>query len=308
MVETMKFDHLGITDVSDRTIEGRASLPTVDREKEIILRKALEGALPYYMELPVITYNHTERPVGLFTEAYIGDDGGLYVKGKIKKTPDADDVWDKLQNGLIKSLSISGRRLKGNSQCKLNPNRRTEPCVTEEAHIYAITLVGDGHKEVNPNAYVNIVKSITEDTKMTDESNPDIEVTEQIEKSDIQETPVIDTTDLEQKLDMLVKSVQAMSETQDSVLQMLNKSETVTEPPAEQKDEPPILKSDDGIEKAVKEFTDMFETKMKELVDRIEKLEEQPISKADVNPVIITNSGEVLGSNYEAIRKSQERK
>jgi len=108
--------NFSILDESTREIEGVATAPVIDAEKEIILRKAVEDALPNYLKLPVLSYMHSERPVGMVKEARFLDDNSLYIKGWIKDSPDADDVWSKILKGEINAFSIYGRRIEGSSE------------------------------------------------------------------------------------------------------------------------------------------------------------------------------------------------
>jgi len=304
MTDTMKFE-FSILDSGDRIIEGRASLPVVDRQKEIVLRKALENALPDFMVLPIITYNHTERPVGICTEAHFGEDDGLYIKAKIKHTKDADDVWEMLQKGDIKTLSITGRRLKSSPSCKLNPERRTTPCETHDAHIYAITLVGKNRLEVNPHAYVNIVKSLTE-VDMTDNKTPELSGSEQDtpDAKIIKSTPEIET--LTARFDSLAEKIDALVGSQEAVLKAVHKPEPEPEPERDM-----LLKAEDVedmIQKAVSDAINTVSEKISSLETKIVELEETPINKAGLPPTIIGSLGDYeVTSNYDAIKKSQKR-
>ena len=137
--------------------------------------KAVEEALPDYLRLPVLTYKHTERPVGMVEKAKFNKRGGLEITAWIKDTPDADDVWDAIQKGDINAFSIYGARIKGNDQCRLHPTERTGTCVSSKIRLDAITLCSDN--KVNPDAGFNIIKSIIEERNIKDELlNDDIEI------------------------------------------------------------------------------------------------------------------------------------
>ncbi len=277
MVESMKFD-ITVINNSTREIEGRATLPVVDDEHEIILKSAIEHALPYFMELPVMTYNHSERPVGLWHEAYFGDDGGLYVKGRVKSSPDADDVWELIEKGKISSLSITGKRLEGSPSCRLKPKRRTEPCQTKKAYMYAITLCGDTKINVNPAACVNIAEAIgkgrdpfeyeTEVESMTDTTEPEIQDVV------VEETPIEKGADLAP----LLEAIGTLSEKIDAI--------TKAEPEPVEKEE-----TNDYVEKAsldksletIAKSIEKIEGRFAELEERLEKIEENPIQKAAVD-------------------------
>jgi len=161
---------------SSREIEGIATAPVMDHEKEIILKEAIEKALPDYLKLPVLHYNHTERPVGMVKEAKVLENGGLYVKAFIKDTKDADDVWNRISKGEINSFSIYGRRINASDECKIHPNKRTSPCITKSIFLDSITLCGEN--KINPATHFNIIKSILEDNN----NNEEIVLTDNVSK------------------------------------------------------------------------------------------------------------------------------
>ena len=143
-VYTVKFT----VDESTRKIEGLATGEGLDKDNEIILAKALKKAIPFYMKLPVLTVDHTERPVGLCDELSLKDDNQVYLKGWIKDTVDADDVWNRILKGVnepdapdaLNAFSIYGRRIKGTSPVNSIPLSEQNPCVSEEVYIDSITL------------------------------------------------------------------------------------------------------------------------------------------------------------------------
>ena len=145
---------------SERIMEGVASLPTVDRENEIVLREALEKAIPYFMALPVQHLMHSERPVGLIEKMWFDDEGRLHNRYRIKNTPDADDVWDRVLNGELCKQSIAGRRLEGTASCKLRPWERTEPCITKALWLDSVTLCGTN--AMNQGTWAEVVKAASE--------------------------------------------------------------------------------------------------------------------------------------------------
>ena len=160
-----------------RKVWGCCSIPTVDREKELILREALEEALSNYMALPVFHYNHTERPIGMATSAQFGQDHGLYVEGYIKPTDDCDDVWSEIQSGKLTQWSIYGKRIEGNQFCRLDPQHRSSPCVTSKMRLDSISICPKGDA-INQGTFLEIVKALAADvdadstiTKSTDSSS-----------------------------------------------------------------------------------------------------------------------------------------
>jgi len=296
--------HFDITkiDSSTRMIEGRATMPVVDHEKEIILKSAIEHALPYFMELPVMTYNHSERPVGLWHEAHIGDDGGLYVKGKVKSSPDADDIWELIEKGMINSLSITGRRLEGSPSCRLKSHSRTEPCQTTKAYMYAITLCGDARVNINPAAYVNIAKAISEGVNPFGEELEEDRMTEHTTPEEQKEqigSPVI-----EKGFDTapLLEAIGKLSEKFDELTKAREET-PVKDPVVEEQTGDYIEKA--AFEDALSTITKSLETiekKFGEIEERLDRVEENPIQKA---AVIIGGDGTDMTatSNVDAINR-----
>lgn len=168
----MEFD-LSIISESERIMEGVCSLPTVDRENEIILREALEKAIPMFMVLPVQHLQHSERPVGLIEKMWFDDEGRLHNRFRIKNTPDCDDVWESAQRAMVKiakgepvgsndlcKQSIAGRRLEGTASCKLRPWERTDPCITKALWLDSVTLCGGN--AIHGDSWAKITKAVAE--------------------------------------------------------------------------------------------------------------------------------------------------
>jgi len=298
--------NFSILDESTREIEGVATAPVIDAEKEIILRKAVEDALPNYLKLPVLSYMHSERPVGMVKEARFLDDNSLYIKGWIKDSPDADDVWSKILKGEINAFSIYGRRIEGSSECKLHPNRRTSPCITKAIHMDAITLCGDN--KINPSAGFNVVKSLFEDilnngntennvlskdmeTNEIPKGGQEIEKSEvsvedrltQIEKtmSEIIETlPVNKGNEMESNTELVEENIEAkvaeevIPVTKADVVEV-TKEETISK--AEIVDE--ITKATEEFRKSVDEIKKSFDTELATLREELESVKNETIQK-----------------------------
>lgn len=156
--------NLSILDQNERKFRGVAHTPTIDREKEIILSEAIKKALPYFMELPVIHLNHTERPVGIVHTARIAEDQ-LIIEGNFKNTADADDVWREVLAGRLNKFSIYGRRLEGSPECSVDPNLRNQPCITKAIWLDSISVCGDN--AINPNTFLQVIKSFESKAETT---------------------------------------------------------------------------------------------------------------------------------------------
>jgi len=158
---------LSILDQNERKFRGVAHTPTLDREHEVILTEAIKKALPYFMELPIIHLNHTERPIGIVKSAKIAEDQ-LIIEGYFKKTKDADDVWGEVLAGRLNKFSIYGRRLEGSPECSVDPNLRNQPCITKAIWLDSISVCGDN--AINPNTFLDIVKSFESKAETTGSS------------------------------------------------------------------------------------------------------------------------------------------
>lgn len=150
-------------------IEGVAHVETVDKDKETILIKAIEDSLPDFMELPILTVDHLERPVGLITKAWI-EDLRFHLTARVKSTADCADIRNRIQKALdntaiglppapddLNSFSIKGLRTEYSPECLVPVGARTSPCVTKAIHLWAVTLCGGNAR--NPLAYFDVVKA-----------------------------------------------------------------------------------------------------------------------------------------------------
>lgn len=139
----LTFDLSWAEENGERIIRGCASDPEEDKEKEIMLREALEEALPNFMYLPIIHLDHTERPIGLVKSAYFDTDDKFQIDGRVKPTSDCDDVWSRIKSGELSQYSIFGRRIEGSEACSLNPRFRDRPCITKRLHLdYSPSSIG----------------------------------------------------------------------------------------------------------------------------------------------------------------------
>jgi hypothetical protein len=159
-------------------ISGIANSPIPDRENELILSEAMEAAIPAFMKLPFLHVDHSERPAGAVTTCRVlkaGDPvldpnhrefdvnakpGDTYFKGYIPEDGDCDDIWDKIEKGHYNKISIYGVRTSASPECKLMPHQRVSPCVTKSIRLWSFSLVGEN--AINPNSYIKIAKSFSE--------------------------------------------------------------------------------------------------------------------------------------------------
>lgn len=318
---------------SARIIEGIASLPSVDREKEVILKSAIAEALEGFMELPILHLNHTERPVGLVTKAEIRPEG-LYIRAIIREKNGSDDVWEKIENGEYGKFSIYGRRRKYSPECRLSPHSRTEgrPCITKGLYLDSISVV-DTSAAVNQGTWLSVVKALVADqenyinpeqltesvtqnvpirgTQMVDNvENPEVVGGEEIQNSQI-EVPETPETPEVQKAESDVTLTDTLAEIQKSLALLVEKHSSEPEKTIEKADvgdEPDIetiVKA--RVESELTEIQKAFDDKIAELVARIEKMEEETIKKG--GEIVVIPQDAVYGNqfgNATALRKFEE--
>ena len=162
-----------------RTIRGVAHFPEVDLEKELILMEAISKALPSFMKHPILHLQHTERPVGIVTEANI-ENNSFVIKADIFDDEDTDDVWEDIVKGKLYKFSIYGRRTVGSHECKLHPRARTNPCITKAIRLWSISVVSGN--AINQRSFFEVVKSLVEidDTFINGNDNTEMSIMENV--------------------------------------------------------------------------------------------------------------------------------
>lgn len=224
----------------DREISGIAHVPVIDRETEIILSKAIRDALPDYMQLPVLHVQHTERPIGTVTKAWVDDEGKFHLLGKIKETPDTDDVWEDILKGTLNKFSIFGKRLESTPECSLSPNLRTTPCITKAMHLFSISVVGDN--AMNQETFLRVAKAYDTGSDHTTEEE---EKKEEVEKGDELIREPSNLSSIMDRMDGLEKCSGEMRKSIEALYEMANPVEK-GEDDMEEKEE----KKDETVEKA----------------------------------------------------------
>ena len=146
---------------SERTIRGVASVESIDRENELITKSALKEAIGGFEQLPILHYQHTERPIGICTKAQITD-RGLEIEGKIPSHPQWDDIWERITKGDLTKYSIHGRRRVFSPECKLAVNSRDSPCITKGLYLDSISIVS-GATAINQDTFVEVVKAMRDE-------------------------------------------------------------------------------------------------------------------------------------------------
>ena len=98
---------LAIVKSGDRVVVGYASTYDVDSDNTQITRQALEGAKEDLITYSTVLFNHDmDRPIGKVIETDV-DDVGLLVKIILSK--EEDEIWKKIDEGIINKFSIKGR-------------------------------------------------------------------------------------------------------------------------------------------------------------------------------------------------------
>lgn len=94
-------------DTDKRFIEGFASTNAVDRHDDIVDPEAFRESLGDFNRNPVLLAFHDHQsPIGKVIHTDITDKG-LFIKAQISKTEDV--LWTKIQEGILKALSIGFR-------------------------------------------------------------------------------------------------------------------------------------------------------------------------------------------------------
>lgn len=96
----------------DLIIEGYASDFGLDRQDEAFEPGAFQRGLKTFLATnPIMLYHHKyDKALGQFTDALV-DEHGLWVRGRVDKPAAgswAEDVYNKIKRGTIKSFSVGG--------------------------------------------------------------------------------------------------------------------------------------------------------------------------------------------------------
>lgn len=317
---------LSVLDTSERKICGVAHVPEVDRQRELIVKEAIQKSLEYFMALPVLHVDHTERPVGLVKKATIRDDGALYVEANVKGTPDCDDIWKRIEKGqstdpIVKAkglskFSIFGRRIKGSPECRVHYSGRNTPCVTTDIYLDSISLC-NGDLAVNQPTFVDIVKALSSETELShtvadgareDKKNKkkglSMPANEVVEEEKKEEQPVT-----EEKIEKSEPEVTSdpVSEKLDKIVELLESTIAKAEPPAEEtkvavvEDVETIRKAFDDKLDVITKAVDELRAENAELKAQIEKMGEETIKKAG-EAVIIPPVGKGNSAIVETLK------
>jgi len=107
--ESTKTFHMEVktSDSKKRMISGFASTRFEDRSRDIVEPEALKRSMDIYLSNPIVLLNHDmDRPIGTMVDYTVTEDG-LFVRDQIGSGfPDADEAWKKIEQGILRALSI----------------------------------------------------------------------------------------------------------------------------------------------------------------------------------------------------------
>lgn len=257
---------------SDYQISGCAHFEDIDRENEVIAIKAIKESLTNFMKHPILHYQHTERPIGTFTEAIIKGKA-LYVKANVYDTPDNADAWEEIKTGKLNAFSIYGKRKIASPECKLRPEQRTAPCRTDALDLWSISAVGKqvGTHEVNEHTFLDVVKALATGMSQTSADyykNEDILIKADTTESTLIHTTV-DGTGGRRKDNMEDEDVQKCNKG-DAVEHYTENQESPTGIPIEED----ILKSEESNPSEIMKRLSAVEGVLQKLVDSDKKVHE----------------------------------
>ena len=153
---------------SPRRAEMTFHIPIVDKDKEIITAGAMEDAISDYVNFPIISEFHKERPIGIAERIWRTKDDEFKALVRIRDDRATDDVWEKVNlppgtPGRYDQVSIAGKRIVYNDQCNVPQalRRADNPCQTEKLRLDSISVCDDRAR--NEGTEFNVVKAESED-------------------------------------------------------------------------------------------------------------------------------------------------
>ncbi len=144
------------TNEEKRLIEGYFSTKDLDRDDDIVEPEAFKKSLKSFISKNgVVLYNHRrDTPIGKVIEGNIDDKGAFVVVEIAKNVPDADNVWELIKQGVLKTFSFGFVPLKV-EWCEGNGK---EVRILKEVDLLEVSIVS---VPANPNAVFTIVEGKT---------------------------------------------------------------------------------------------------------------------------------------------------
>lgn len=292
---------------SKRIIEGIATSPTIDLENEIVSSEAVAEALPMFMNNNApITFMHSEFIVGTCESAKMLDNGSLFVRCRIfEDNPDVDDVWRMVLAGVIRSFSITFRRVKVTPSCYIDPARRTVPCVSEKIYLRSITLCD---RPCNPDAHFDIVSKSNPESGEIDMETPNLESTQVSTSEEAIETHTINGSGGVGEKSLANMTLEELTSLVTSAVKSALEAEKACK-----EDEKEEVKEEVEIDEAKKSL-DAIAQKLESLEAEINRINSEPVAHKSVGVIdsvgtayMVNESGAKIDAKYMAIARSGAR-
>lgn len=292
---------------SKRIIEGIATSPTIDLENEIVSSEAVAEALPMFMNNNApITFMHSEFIVGTCESAKMLDNGSLFVRCRIfEDNPDVDDVWRMVLAGVIRSFSITFRRVKVTPSCYIDPARRTVPCVSEKIYLRSITLCD---RPCNPDAHFDIVSKSNPESGEIDMETPNLESTQVSTSEEAIETHTINGSGGVGEKSLADMTLEELTSLVTSAVKSALEAEKACK-----EDEKEEVKEEVEIDEAKKSL-DAIAQKLESLEAEINRINSEPVAHKSVGVIdsvgtayMVNESGAKIDAKYMAIARSGAR-
>ena len=292
---------------SKRIIEGIATSPTIDLENEIVSSEAVAEALPMFMNNNApITFMHSEFIVGTCESAKMLDNGSLFVRCRIfEDNPDVDDVWRMVLAGVIRSFSITFRRVKVTPSCYIDPARRTVPCVSEKIYLRSITLCD---RPCNPDAHFDIVSKSNPESGEIDMETPNLESTQVSTSEEAIETHTINGSGGVGEKSLADMTLEELTSLVTSAVKSALEAEKACK-----EDEKEEVKEEVEIDEAKKSL-DAITQKLESLEAEINRINSEPVAHKSVGVIdsvgtayMMNENGAKIDAKYMAIARSGAR-
>jgi len=141
-------------------IVGYASTRDLDRGNDIVKPSAFEKAMDIFMKNPIVLYMHNiYQPIGKIVDTTINSKG-LKIEAHIQKSAKdemGDNIWEKIELGILKSFSIGYKCIKDFIDDKTNVR------TLEELALLEISVVS---LPMNVNALFSLAKSFNDGTDL----------------------------------------------------------------------------------------------------------------------------------------------
>lgn len=292
---------------SKRIIEGIATSPTIDLENEIVSSEAVAEALPMFMNNNApITFMHSEFIVGTCESAKMLDNGSLFVRCRIfEDNPDVDDVWRMVLAGVIRSFSITFRRVKVTPSCYIDPSHRTVPCVSEKIYLRSITLCD---RPCNPDAHFDIVSKSNPESGEIDMETPNLESTQVSTSEEAIETHTINGSGGVGEKSLADMTLEELTSLVTSAVKSALEAEKACK-----EDEKEEVKEEVEIDEAKKSL-DAIAQKLESLEAEINRINSEPVAHKSVGVIdsvgtayMMNENGAKIDAKYMAIARSGAR-